>query len=104
MSKSVTSAANRGISPLTGALILGALVICELLYVKWLPYYHRAFVASANHSIGNSILMGGAATAPPPSLKAAFDYAIAYGKAIWQAMLLGLLVGSGFRSLRRGSG
>jgi uncharacterized membrane protein YraQ (UPF0718 family) len=94
MSKDMSHPADRGLSPLSGALILIALVICGLFYVKWMPYYHRAFVASANHSIGNSILMGGADRAPPPSLKAAIDYALAYGKAIWQAMVLGLLVGS----------
>jgi uncharacterized membrane protein YraQ (UPF0718 family) len=75
-------------------MILAVLIIAGLLYVKWLPYYHRAFIASANHSIGSSILMGSADKAPPPSWKAAIDYAMAYGKAIWQAMVLGLLVGS----------
>jgi uncharacterized membrane protein YraQ (UPF0718 family) len=75
-------------------MILGVLIISGLFYVKWSPYYHRAFVASANHSIGSSILMGSADRAPSPSIKAAIDYAFAYGKAIWQAMVLGLLVGS----------
>ncbi|MFI4940412.1 MAG: permease, partial [Burkholderiales bacterium] len=46
-----------------------------LFYVKWLPYYNRAFVAASHHSIGQSILMGAAASAPPPSLNAALDYA-----------------------------
>ncbi len=94
MTRSMSRADNQGLSPLTGSVILGVLIIGGLLYVKWLPYYHRAFVASAHHSIGNSILMGSANSAPPPSLQAAIDYAIAYGKAIWQAMVLGLLVGS----------
>jgi uncharacterized membrane protein YraQ (UPF0718 family) len=94
MNKSISQAPDRGISPLTGTLILGVLIVGGLFYVKWLPYYHRAFAASANHSIGNSILMGKAASAPPPSWQAAVDYAFAYGKAIWQAMVLGLLVGS----------
>ena len=94
MSKDMSHPAERGLSPVTGAVILIALIVCGLFYVKWMPYYHRAFVASANHSIGNSILMGSADQAPPPSLKAAIDYAIAYSKAIWQAMVLGLLVGS----------
>jgi uncharacterized protein len=94
LNKSIAQTTDRGLSPLTGAVILIALVICGLFYVKWMPYYHRAFVASANHSIGNSILMGTADRAPPPSLQAAVDYARAYGKAIWQAMVLGLLVGS----------
>ena len=70
-----------------------------LFYVKWLPYYNRAFVAAADHSIGNSILMGTAASPPAPSWDAALGYALAYGKAIWQAMVLGLLLGSGIQAL-----
>jgi len=74
--------------------IIIALTIGGLLYVKWLPYYHKALAASVSHSIGNSILAGNAAQAPPPSLQAAIDYSLAYGKAIWKAMVLGLLLGS----------
>jgi uncharacterized membrane protein YraQ (UPF0718 family) len=73
--------------------------VAGLLYVKWLPYYNRAFLAAAHHSIGQSILMGGAAHAPAPSLDAALAYAWVYGKAIWQAMVLGLLLGSAVQAL-----
>jgi uncharacterized membrane protein YraQ (UPF0718 family) len=73
--------------------------VVGLFYVKWSPYWHRAFVAADHHSIGQSILMGGAAHAPAPSLDAALAYALAYGKAIWQAMVLGLLLGSGVQAL-----
>jgi uncharacterized protein len=75
------------------------LAVAGLFYVKWFPYYHRAFTAEATHSIGKSILTGGAASAPVPSLAAALDYALAYGKAIWQAMVLGLLIGSAVQAL-----
>src|SRR6201996_1458203 len=73
--------------------------VAGLLYVKWLPYYNRAFVAASHHAIGKSILMGEAAHAPAPSLDAAIAYALAYGKAIWQAMVLGLLLGSAVQAL-----
>jgi uncharacterized protein len=75
------------------------LAVAGLLYVKWLPYYNRAFVAAAHHSIGNSILMGKDAHPPAPSWNAALAYAMAYGKAIWQAMVLGLLLGSAVQAL-----
>ncbi|MBV8348980.1 MAG: permease, partial [Mycolicibacterium sp.] len=75
------------------------LAIAGLIYVKWFPYYHRAFTAEATHSIGKSILMGGEASPPQPSFAAALDYAWAYGKAIWQAMVLGLLLGSAVQAL-----
>lgn len=84
----------RRLSSMTGIVILVGLAIGGLFYVKWLPYYHKALVASASHSIGRSILMGTAAQVPSPSLKAAFDYSLAYGKAIWQAMVLGLALGA----------
>lgn len=74
-------------------------VVAGLFYVKWFPYYNRAFVAAANHSIGSSILMGTAAAPPAPSWDAALGYALAYGKAIWQAMVLGILLGSGIQAL-----
>lgn len=76
--------------------------VAGLFYVKWFPYWNRAFAAAAHHSIGPSILMGQAAHAPPPSLDAALAYAVAYGKAIWQAMALGLLLGSGVQALLPG--
>ena len=75
------------------------LVVVGLFYVKWFPYFNRAFVAADQHSIGNSILMGTASAPPAPSWDAAIGYAWAYGKAIWQAMVLGLLVGSGVQAL-----
>jgi uncharacterized membrane protein YraQ (UPF0718 family) len=84
----------RRLSPAAGIAILAVIALGGLFYVEWLPYYHKALVASASHSIGRSILMGTAAQAPPPSWQAALDYSLAYGKAIWQAMVLGLLLGA----------
>jgi uncharacterized protein len=73
--------------------------VIGLFYVKWSPYYHRAFVAAGTHSIGHSILTGTAAAPQPVSWQAALDYATAYGRAIWQAMVLGLLLGSAVQTL-----
>jgi uncharacterized membrane protein YraQ (UPF0718 family) len=87
------------LNPLFGRIVFLLIAVIGLYYVKWLPYYNRAFVAAANHSIGSSILMGTAATAPEPSWDAALGYALAYGKAIWQAMALGLLLGSAVQAL-----
>jgi hypothetical protein len=60
----------RPLSPITGIAILAAIAIGGLFYVKWLPYYHKALLVSASHSIGRSILTGAAAQVPPPSLRA----------------------------------
>jgi uncharacterized membrane protein YraQ (UPF0718 family) len=87
------------ISPAACVTILLITAVSGLLYVKWLPYAHRAATAYTTHSIGHSILTAGAAQAPPASLRSAIDYAVAYGKAIWQAMVLGLLLGSALQEL-----
>lgn len=86
-------------SPVVGIAVFLLIAVVGLFYVKWSPYYTRAFTAANTHSIGNSILMGTAASAPEPSLDAALGYALAYGKAIWQAMVLGLLLGSAVQAL-----
>jgi len=85
--------------PTYGWAVFILLAIAGLIYVKWFPYYHKALTAEATHSIGKSILMGRKASPPAPSFAAALDYAWAYGKAIWQAMVLGLLLGSAVQAL-----
>ncbi|THD60204.1 permease [Phenylobacterium sp.] len=89
----------RSLNPAPRWILFAAIAVAGLLYVKWLPYWDKAFVAASSHSIGQSILMGKAAHAPAPSWDAALAYALAYGKAIWKAMVLGLLLGSGAQAL-----
>lgn len=81
-----------------GIAALALIGVAGLYYVKWNPYVHQAFVAAAQHSIGASIVSGESAAAPPPSWQAAWGYAWAYGKTIWTAMVLGLLLGSGVQA------
>jgi uncharacterized membrane protein YraQ (UPF0718 family) len=85
---------DRPLTPAGRITLLLVIAIAGLFYVKWMPYYNKAFLAAGTHSIGKSILMGSAARAPDVSWRAAIDYALAYGRAIWQAMVLGLLLGS----------
>ncbi|WP_180982383.1 permease [Methylocella silvestris] len=87
------------VNPVFGWMTFLLIAIAGLFYVKWFPYYNRAFVAAETHSIGQSILMGKASGPPAPSLDSALGYAFAYGKAIWQAMVLGLLLGSAVQAL-----
>lgn len=82
-----------------GLTALMVILVGGLYSVKWNPYYHKAFIAAVQHSIGPSIVSGKMAAPPPPSLEAALDYAWAYGKAIWQAMVLGLLIGAGVQAV-----
>ena len=96
---SVVDARSKRNLSLSGVVFFAVLLIGGLYYVKWGPYYHRAFVAATEHSIGLSIVSGEVATPPPPSIEAALSYAWAYGKSIWQAMVLGLLLGAGVQAL-----
>lgn len=95
----MTPIAARTRRQLIGPALLLTIAVCGLFYVKWFPYYNRAFVAASHHAIGNSILMGTSDAPPAASWSAALAYAIAYGKAIWQAMVLGLLLGSAVQAL-----
>ncbi|RUT35864.1 permease [Paenibacillus zeisoli] len=70
------------------------IAIAGLTYVKWWPYYFKAFKAAAEHSIGSSILTGDQGTAPAPSLQSAWDYGVVYFKSVWKAAVLGILLGS----------
>lgn len=75
-----------------GVFLLIAVV--GLYIVKWSPYFHRAFAAAVTHTLGPSIVSGSleSATAPEPSIEAALGYSIAYFAAVWQAVLLGMLM------------
>lgn len=75
-------------------LLFAILFFIGVWYVKWNPYYHKAFLAAGKHSIGNSIISGKAAVPPAPSWNAAWNYTVSYFKAVWQAVILGLLLGS----------
>ena len=89
----------RPLSPIAGVVIFALVAIIGFAYVKWAPYYAKAFIAQSHHAIGDSILSGKSASVPPASWNAAADYAISYGKAIWQALVLGLVLGSGIKVL-----
>lgn len=90
------SASRRQIGALT---VFFVVLVAGLFYVKWHPYFLRGFTAASRHSIGPSILAAGANGALAPSWQTAWHYAVAYGKAIWQAMLLGLVIGSGVQAI-----
>lgn len=88
---SVSSAApNRGWSFWWKPALFLLVACVGLYYVKWSPYYLKAFVAADSHNIGSSIL-NDAQTAP---LTAALAYAKVYFLAIWKAAVLAVILGS----------
>jgi uncharacterized protein len=92
------AAADRRREAMRGVSLVLLIAVVGLFIVKWQPYYLRAFVVAANHSIGSSIVTGNAAAPPAASLQAAFDYAWAYFLSIWQALVLGLLLAASIES------
>jgi uncharacterized membrane protein YraQ (UPF0718 family) len=82
-----------------GVVLFVCVLVAGLYYVKWHPYYHKALLAAAKHSIGNSIIAGKAAAPPAVGWRAAWDYTVTYVQSIWQALVVGLLVGSGVQAL-----
>jgi uncharacterized membrane protein YraQ (UPF0718 family) len=77
---------------LWGTLGFAAVALSALAWAKWLPYTEKVPTVLGSHTVGTSIVNGGASGPPTPSWQAAMDYAVTYGKAIWPAMVAGLLL------------
>lgn len=82
-----------------GIVVFTLVAVAGLFYVKWDPYFGKAFHAAATHTLGPSIVTGTAGSAPAFSWSAALDFGIAYFKAIWEALVVGLLLGAGVQTL-----
>lgn len=79
--------------------IFFVILILGEFYVKWDPYYHKAFTAAAKHSLGASIVSGKTDVPPAFGFVAAWQYAVKYFLDIWQALVVGILVGAGIQVL-----
>jgi uncharacterized protein len=73
------------------------LAVAALEYVKWGPSWHRLKLIAAGGNMGGSILSAGGNA--DVSLQAASTYALAYGRDIWKALVLGLLLGTSVQAL-----
>ncbi len=78
----------------TGFAITLAVAIAGLFLVKWAPYYAKTLAAAVHHTLGSSIVTGKEAAPPAVGWDAAWRYARAYYLAIWQALLLALVLGA----------
>jgi uncharacterized membrane protein YraQ (UPF0718 family) len=77
---------------LLGTLGFVAVTAVALTWAKWYPYWHKIPAVAGSHRLGTSILNGKAGAPPSPSWHAAIDYAVRYGRAIWPALVAGLLM------------
>jgi uncharacterized membrane protein YraQ (UPF0718 family) len=75
-------------------LVFILIAAAGLMYVKWAPYYHKALTAADTHSIGKSILGAPAAEIGTPTWNDAVQYAGKYFDKVWQAAVLGVILGS----------
>ncbi|MCF8566667.1 permease [Alicyclobacillus tolerans] len=80
-------------------LVFMVILIAGEFYVKWDPYFHKAFVAAAHHSLGSSIVSGKANVPPTVGIQAAWSYALAYFNSVWQAVVFAIVVGAAVQAL-----
>lgn len=86
--------ASRNGALLAGTLLFIAIAAIGLYYVKWDPYFHKAQLAAVHHSIGASIVSGKSAAPPAVGWQAALQYAKSYYLAVWEAVVLALILGA----------
>ncbi|BDG59578.1 permease [Caldinitratiruptor microaerophilus] len=88
--------AARQIAAGMGAAALVA--VAGLAYVKWWPYYHRILTVATTHRLGGSIF-GPQGHFASVSLAAAWEYTVKYFQAVWQAAILGIVLGGAVEAL-----
>jgi uncharacterized membrane protein YraQ (UPF0718 family) len=86
-------------SAITGTLLVTAVAVVGLYYVKWSHYYHVYSDVLAGGSLGRSIVNSSGDVPPQPSWHAALGYAALYWSAVWKALLLALVVGAGLKTI-----
>ena len=87
------------VRPLFTALVVAALVtVAGLTYVKWWPYYNRILKVLATHTMGTSIF-GTQGYFTAFTWSAAWAYFVKYFKAVYQAAILGIVIGGAVEAL-----
>ncbi|MBD2763861.1 permease [Kocuria sp. cx-455] len=83
-----------------GLSITLLILVAGLLWAKWLPYELKAHtLAETGTWEGNAIFDTAGAPGAAPSFHGAFDFTLAYLKAVWKAALVALLVAAALESL-----
>ena len=91
---------NRRVEYVRGFGILLLIALVGLFIAKWQPYFQRTLTIASTHAYpGSSIVAGKNAAPPVPSFQAALAYGRDYFLAIWQALVVGLLLAATFETL-----
>jgi uncharacterized membrane protein YraQ (UPF0718 family) len=85
-------AARQRIVTIAGVVLFLAVLLTTLAWAKWIPYAHKIPATAASGRLGASILSGGQAAPPAPSIQAAISYALTYLGALWPALVAGLTI------------
>jgi len=84
---------NRRMEYIRGFGMLLLIAVVGLFIAKWQPYFQRTLTIFSTHAYpGSSIVAGKEAAPPVASFQAALAYGQAYFLAIWQALVVGLLL------------
>lgn len=86
---------------MTGVAIAAAVFVAVLLWSKWLPYTDRTLDALGSGTWSGSNVLGveGVQPGDPPSWQAATSFVVAYGQAVWKALVAALLIGAAVQAL-----
>ncbi|MGH2366010.1 MAG: permease, partial [Chloroflexota bacterium] len=83
-----------------GFVLLFVVAVAGLFVVKWQPYYLRTLTILSKHAYpGSSMVSGTGVAAPAVSVAAALSYFRAYVLAIWQALVLALVLAATIEAL-----
>ena len=91
---------NRRLEYIRGFGILLLIAVVGLFIAKWQPYFQRTLTIFSTHAYpGSSIVAGKEAAPPVASFQAALAYGQAYFLAIWQALVVALLLAATLETL-----
>lgn len=100
MSIKSTPFPRRSWRPMMALSMLAAIVIIGLTWAKWWPYTLKLQdLVTARSWKGSSILKTAGSGSSAPSLHGGWEFTIAYGKAIWKALVVALLVSAAVDAL-----
>lgn len=87
--------ASRSAQFVVPVVLFAVLAVAGLMWAKWWPYAFklRGLLSSRSWS-GSSMLIPGGPAASAPSLRGGWDFTVDYGKAVWKALVVGLLLAS----------
>ncbi len=86
-------------TPLVAGLAVVALALALLTWAKYQPYLHKVPAVLGASDLGASIVTGGGAAVPGPSIAAGWQFTVHYLDAVWKALVAGLVLAAAVQVL-----